>query len=403
MPLVRYSAVSSLGQRETGLIEAIDLAEARRVLLGRRLYPEKLEPVVERSRVAVDLGGRFHASRDAWIRYLFADQLAGMLSSGVGLGEALGEIISTAPRRWRAALTSVLTHVGTGESMAEALGRHPRLFDAAFVAAVRAGENSGRLGNILTTLAERLRHQAVSRRKLGNMLVYPAILLTLAGGATVFLVSYIFPKISAVISQAGHELPATTRILMAAGEFTSAHYGALVSTLAVAGALVFLLARSQKFRAVWDGAVIRMPVAGHLVLKAQSGRFLYTMGMLVESGVSAPEGLAISRGTLGNSYLRARLDEAEKGLMEGRSLAETLAACFVEIPGVRSILRSGGSAGQLGRAMLKAADILAADCESSMERLLAVLPSVVAVLLGAVVALIAMSVILPILELSRIQ
>ncbi|HPP51519.1 MAG TPA: type II secretion system F family protein, partial [Thermoguttaceae bacterium] len=145
----------------------------------------------------------------------FTTQLALMVDTGIPLATAIGGILEqeTNPTL-RKVLSQLKRDIEAGEDFSTALAKHPKLFDRTYVALVKASEASGALGSMLDRIASYLRKELETRGKVRAAMAYPMVMLVLAVGVTIFLLTYILPKFIPLFASRGVELPKMTRMVM---------------------------------------------------------------------------------------------------------------------------------------------------------------------------------------------
>jgi type IV pilus assembly protein PilC len=191
------------------------------------------------------------------------NQLAVMVDTGINVSTALASI---AEQESNSALKAVLldlhNRVEGGEDLSSALARHPQQFDKTYVALIKAAEQTGRLGEMLETVASYLRGQLETRQKVRAAMAYPSIMAVLAVGVTIFLLTYILPKFEPLFTRKGVKLPKPTIIMMTASDILLDYWPAWIA-LAVALAVTYFFGRrTPTGRQIIDWLMINLPVVG---------------------------------------------------------------------------------------------------------------------------------------------
>ena len=245
MAVYAYKAWDTTGRTIADTLQADSGVEARRRLRDRGLRIKRFAPTSTRSGSSLEILGR--ARRKERVAE-FAHLLTLLLRSGVTLGDALkglssegrghGSRMERRGRRWETVLRQVREELEGGGSFAEAIGRHPLWFGDVFVEAVRVGEQSGKLDDALVNLAEYLRERRSLATRVTTAMVYPMILLVVATGVVLFLMSYVIPQLLTVLAAGGQTLPASTMLLKTASDLLLAWWpmlliGSVVSSMAM--------------------------------------------------------------------------------------------------------------------------------------------------------------------------
>ncbi len=334
---------------------------------------------------------------------LITRELATLLGAGVPLDRSLEILVSLAEKEnVRKLLARVLDGVRGGASLAEAMAAQGGTFPPYYSSMVRAGEAGGALEVVLARLADFLeRSQAVSE-SVRSALIYPAILVGMAGLSLVVLLTVVVPEFKPLFEDAGEALPAATRVVVTFGEALARTWWMIALAIA---ALVWGLRRrlaNPAFRYRWDDLMLRLPLFGDLVRKIQIARFSRTLGTLLQNGVALLSALAIVKETLGNMVLARAVERIAAGLKEGQGIAEPLAAAGVFPNLAVQLVRVGEETGQLEDMLNKVADIYDREVQSTIQRLLALLVPVLTIGLGLLIAGIIASVLMAFLSINEL-
>jgi general secretion pathway protein F len=141
-----------------------------------------------------------------------------MLGAGQDLDRALRYVVENAANdRIRTVLGEVRDRVRRGSSLARSLAAAPNSFSRLYIGMVRAGEAGATLASTLDRLADLMEHEHSLRANLRSAMIYPAVLVVAALGTIMLLLDYVLPQFTPIFEQAGAQLPASTRALMALG------------------------------------------------------------------------------------------------------------------------------------------------------------------------------------------
>ncbi len=392
MPAFDYSALDLRGHTRAGTVDAATLRDARALLETRRLVPITVEPALERSPTA--RGGRFGARDLA----LLTRQLSTLVASAP-LEEALRTIASQSDRRGvRRVVAATHAQVIEGRRLADAMAQQGKAFPPLYRAMVAAGERSGALPQILERLADLLERQQQVRSKMIGTLVYPAALSVTAIAVVIALMAFVVPRVVEQFDSMGRALPLLTRAVIAASDFIQ-HRGWIVAILLVVGGLVFarLLGR-ERFRLRVDGWLLRLPLLGRMLRDLHAARMSRTLAIMLDSGLPLIEGLAITARTVGNRVLRGATGAMVTAIDEGGSLSSAMKRAGVFPPTLLYMTGSGENSGRLAPMLERAADYLEREIDTFSNATLSLLEPAIIIVLGGVVALIVLSILLPILQ-----
>ncbi|MEO0983609.1 MAG: type II secretion system inner membrane protein GspF [Pseudomonadota bacterium] len=401
MAAFEYVAIGPDGRRTSGTISADTARSARKELRLRQLTPLKVSEASERSVGRIKLGGR--GGLNGADRVLVTRQLAMLIQSGATVEEALAAVASEAERpAARRLLLAVRASVTEGYRFSEALAQSPSSFPALYRSVVGAGEASGRLGEVMERLAVYLEKSRNVGRKVQAALIYPCVLAVIALVVIGALMTFVVPRVVEQFNTFGEDLPPLTNAVIAVSEFVR-NFG----LIAVAGVIVFvfLAGRALKSAAIKrqvDATLLSLPVIGKALRTVSAARFARTFSTLLASGTPVLDSLAGARGSLGNLVFAEAVDETMTGVREGGSLARAMRKTDVFPALLTHLAASGETGGDLAGMMAKGAEYLEEDFESSSAVALGLLEPLIIVFLGGVVALIVLSIMLPILQLNTL-
>ncbi len=412
MAAYRYAAADASGRETTGVLEADSARAARQLLRGRGLVPLTVEPVVseaQKQALSLALGKRLSQTELAVI----TRQLASLLGAALPVADALTVMVEQSEKQSvRELMAAIRTDVLGGSSLSKALARHPRQFPDIYRALIAAGEESGKLGSVLQSLADYIEERAKLQQKITLAFVYPAIVTFVALAVVIGLLTYVVPQVVQVFANTKQALPLLTRALIATSDFVRG-YGWIVAALLALGA--FLLNRALRVEAVrmrWHQRILRLPVAGVLARSINTARFSSTLSILVGSGVPMLRALQAAGETLTNLAMRARVVDATQRVREGFSLAKALRADAEEErraghvklfpPVLIHLIASGEATGKLPEMLARAADIHAREAERRALFFTSLLEPALILTMGVIVMLIVLAVLLPIIEINQL-
>lgn len=397
MPAFDYTAVDAEGRTRQGAVDAASVREARELLSQRALIALRIVPAAARARREL-LGGRFGA-RDL---VLFTRQLATLVAA-TPLEEALRTIGSQSERRGvRRTVMSTHALLLEGQTLSDAMARQGAAFPALYRAMVAAGERAGTLPEILERLAGLLETEQQVRGKLLTMLVYPAALAVTALGVVIALMTFVVPKVVEQFDSMGRVLPWLTRAVIGVSELLAQWGLPLLLLLLAAGFAARLLLRRPALRLRADAALLRAPLLGRLLRDVHAARMARTLAIMVGGGLPLMEGLRITARTVRNHALRDATERMADAIREGGSLSGAMRRAAVFPPTLVYMASSGENSGRLAPMLDRAADYLEREFATFTSVLMSLLEPAIIIVLGVVVAIIVLSILLPILQFNSL-
>jgi general secretion pathway protein F len=412
MAAFRYAAADASGKEMTGVLEADSARAARQLLRGRGLVPLTVEPLVseaQKQALSLALGKRLSQTELAVI----TRQLASLLGAALPVADALTVMVEQSEKQSvRELMAAIRTDVLGGASLSKALARHPRQFPDIYRALIAAGEESGKLGSVLQSLADYVEERAKLQQKITLAFVYPVIVTIVALAVVIGLLTYVVPQIVQVFANTKQALPWLTRALIATSNFVRGYGWIVAAVVAVAAFLASRALRVEAVRMRWHQRILRLPVVGVLARSLNTARFASTLSILVGSGVPMLRALQAAGETLTNRAMRARVIDATQRVREGFSLAKALRADADEErrpghvkvfpPVLIHLIASGEATGKLPEMLARAADIHAREAERRALFFTSLLEPALILTMGVIVMLIVLAVLLPIIEINQL-
>ena len=398
-----YVAADAGGRTVTGSLAAADEAAARSLLARRRLMPLELVPTLGASaRQASDGLPRAVARLSGKTLALTTRQLATLVSVAP-IEEAVRTMALQADKpAVRRVLEGVHGGVLEGRRLSEAMGLQGQAFPPLYRAMVSAGESSGALGPILERLADGMERDQTVRGKVVTALVYPTVLAVVALGVIGALMTFVVPKVVDQFADMNQTLPLLTRLVIGLSDLMR-NWSWLAAVIIVAGGLAgAALIRNPKHRLRLDGALLRLPVVGRLTRDLHGAKMARTLSTIIAAGLPVLEGLTITARTVSNRRLRQATETMADAVREGGGLSAAMRRADVFPPILVYMTASGESSGRLEPMLDRAADYLEREFATFTAVMLSLLEPAIIVVMGGVVALIVLSILLPILQINTL-
>ncbi|MEQ8843984.1 MAG: type II secretion system F family protein [Phycisphaerales bacterium] len=407
--------VQCAGSGESPIIDAPSRAAAIREVSRRGLTPLVVEPMdafaastsVGASEAATTTAGRgFSLSSGRFSgtqRAAVMRELATGLEAGLPLVQALRLIArQRSSKAQKAVMERVIDKVEHGRGLAEALEASPELASDLSVSMVRAGEASGKLGEVLGQLADLLERDVRLRRALVGATTYPALLVLLCVASVVLVSTVIAPRILEEASGAIEQLPWPTLVVQAFANVVLGWWWLILALVGLAIAGFVAVRRSDEGRLSTDRALLATPLIGLLARDVAVSRFTRTLGTLTGSGISLLQALRITRATLGNRALEDVIDDVVAQVSQGKTLAAPMEQCGYFPPMLVQIVAMGERSGRLEELLGHAARAMEERTEATLKMVTTLLPPLLVIAMAGVVGFIVLAILLPMLELQDV-
>jgi type II secretory pathway component PulF len=333
----------------------------------------------------------------------FTRLLSSLLAAGVPLSRALvilqKEASSVAAKaKWKA----VHDQVVDGLSLADAMAKSPETFPRVYVAMVEAGEAGGFLDVVLAQIAEFQSREKDLKSKVLTAMLYPCILLVLALGILVLLLTFFIPKFQTIFSNLHSTLPLITRIIIGSSHIIRS-YGLFVAAgLIGIGFLVRTWVVSEKGRRAWEGLILKAPLVGPLIAQFAMARFCRMLGTLIGAGVPLVQSLNVARRSIGNQILVDAVTQAIERVQQGGRLGQSLSDCRILFSGsTLEMISVAEESGKLDGELVRIAVVTEGDLDRNLKTAVAFAEPLLLFLIAAFIGTIFIGMLLPVLTMSQ--
>ena len=392
-----FRAVDAAGGKVIGELDADTRESVVSTLRERGLLALEVKQKVKAVELSLDRFARVSMEDLA----IITRQLSTMINSGLSLMRALTVLESqTENPKLKATLIDVRSDIQAGKSLSDSLEKHPKIFNELYVAMIRAGETGGFLEDVLKRVADQLESQSRLRRQVRGAMVYPAVVLTVAAGVLVAMLTFIIPVFAKVFKQFNGKLPSITAFLISLSHaLRSDWYIFIFGTLA----LVFAFRKwkaSKSGRPMWDRMRLKAPMKiGSVVLKVGLARWSRTMASLTTAGVPMLETIEVTGRTSGNTMIENAMTSVYESVQTGGTIAAALGNESVFPSLVTNMVRVGEETGALDSTLAKVADFYEEQVEIAVKSLTSILEPVMIVIIGSIVGFMIIAMYLPMFDL----
>jgi type IV pilus assembly protein PilC len=393
MALYSYKAINGRGKSLAGQIEAINLID-----LELRLQRMGLDLIVggpARKRANMFKGA---IGRPELINFCF--HLEQLTSAGVAILEALTDLRDSVENpRFREVISGLIESIQGGQGLSAAMADYKDVFPVVFANLIRAGEETGRMSQVLKSLAENLKWEDELIAQTKKLLMYPAFVGSIVLAVTMFLMIYLVPQMIGFIQGTGQAIPLQTRILIQVSGFFIGYWWAVLLAPVIAFAGIKLaLTRSPAFRYRFDNFKLNVPLLGPIQRKIILSRFASIFAMMYSSGITILDCIKSSEEIAGNLVIREGLARAGQQIAEGKNVSTAFHDVGLFPPLVIRMLRVGESTGKLDNALLNVSYFYNRDVKDAIGKVEVMIEPAMTVILGALLGWVMLSVLGPIYD-----
>ena len=418
-----YDVINKEGHHVSGNLTAASREEALSTLRSQGNRPLSIKEAGRSSKKKMmTFGSKKVKLRDLMV---FTRELSTMISAGVSLPRALDTLANQSENPYFKSVIQGVNHdVGSGATLADALGKYPGVFSDVYVNMVRAGESGGILDDILKRLAVQVEKDATIRKKIHSAMAYPVVILCVTILAFFGIMLFILPKIGKILLDLGGpnaKLPIYTVIMLNISHFLVGH--SIMSSIPILNQIPLLkdlpnvvfiiglmfvgLIYLRRYIKTPGGAykfhslLLRLPVFGKIISKVAVARFARTFSSLMGSGVSVLDSLQITGKAVGNKVIQKELEGIARNVKNGQPLGRQFSEAPNFPPIVGQMITVGEETGKISEILVKVADFYDEEVDTVIDSLASLIEPLMIIVLGALVGLIAASVMGPIANLSK--
>ena len=393
MAIHTYKAVDARGRLRTSQMDAINLVD-----LELRLKRMGLDLVVggPAKQQSGFIGTK--VKRSDLINFCF--HLEQMTRAGVLLTDGLADFRDSVENsRMREIISGMTESIQGGQSMSQSMNQYPAVFDPVFRALIRAGEETGRLPEVLLNLGDKLRWEDELAAQTKKVITYPIFLSVIVIGVVFFLMVYLVPQMVGFIRNMGQTLPLHTRALMALSNFFVGYWWAIIAVPVLAFSVGSYLARTNPaVRYRLDALTLKLPWIGMILRKIILSRFASVFAMMYASGITVTESIRSAEETAGNRWIQEGLRLAGQQIAEGKTVTQAFQDVGIFPPLVVRMLRVGENTGRLDAALANVSYFYTREVREGIARLQVLIEPALTITLGIIMGWVMLSVLGPIYD-----
>lgn len=329
----------------------------------------------------------------------FMRELSTALRAGLPLVQAIRTIAKTGRSvKQKAMMATLIEQVEHGKPLSDAFAAQGPPFNELTINLARAGEASGKLGEVLGYCATLLDKDVKLRASLKSALTYPAMIGLLVVAAVIVVTTFIVPRILKDVAAQATKLPWPTRVLQDFAYFFG-HYWWLVLGLGLAAILAWnVFYKSPKGRLWFDENILKVPIVGKLMRDVAVARFTRTLSTLTSSGIPVVTALRVTKGTLGNVAMENVIDAVIDQVSAGRTIAQPMEESGYFPPMLVQIVNMGERSGRLEELLTQAADAFEERTQQSVKTFTDILPPILVLILALVVGFVVLAILMALLS-----
>ncbi len=399
MPNFRYQVLDDAGKSSSGVLDAASVADASRKLKADGKYIVSLELDKGQGLANMEIGSKRLNTKEL---VMITRQLASLLSAGITVVRSLDMLYQQCEtKRSKRCIGEIYEQIQSGRSLTDAFKEQKEALPTIMFSMISAGEESGRLDEIMERLAIHFQKESKLKNKISSAMVYPKILFFVTIAIVVGLMTFLVPGIAQTIKDLGGDLPALTKFIMAFSD-SLVHYWYVYLIVVGGGWFAFTAwKRSEKGHAQWDMMMLRIPIVGKATKMNAAARFTRTVSTLLKSGISVLTAVEITGASLDNVILEKKLSEARLEIRKGSSLSKAIKPITEFPPMIYAMTAIGEESGTLDTILDKAADFFEDEADAATAKMTAALEPVMLIVMAILVGLTVGGIAMPIFTMAQ--
>jgi len=362
--------------------------------LGYHLFEVRRRGVARKLAVPGLGKGRRHIPVQDFV--IFNQELAALLKAGLPLLQTLDLMLERMHNAtFKAVLTDVRDRVKSGEDLSEAFAFHGDLFPRLYPSSLKAGEKSGELEQVIRRFIRYMKLVLDARRRVVSALVYPAVLVCLSITMIAVMAVYVVPKFMSFFTELGTDLPLITQVVLSISTFATQNWPIILIGLVVGVIALRSWRNTDSGRLAVDRFQLRLPFLGPVLHRFAMSEFCRSLSTLLSGGTPLVPAFEIATSSVGNAYVRSKVEPTIQMVREGKPFFAALETSGIFTDMSIDMVKVGETTGSLDDMLGSVADFLDEQIETRMQRLLSLVEPMMLVFMGAIIAILLISIYLP--------
>ena len=399
MPLYKCKVINSSGQKQTVLREALDEASLKAQARNDKIHMLNYRIVKEKKKnefFAISSRVKFNEV------IMFLRQFSVMLKAGIPLTDSLNNLRRqkfSAP--FRNVLQAINVDVESGVLLSTAFSKHPEVFPRFFVSMVEIGEVSGTLDAVMTDMADYYEKDRKIKKKASTAMIYPTLLICMIFVVVIFLCMFVLPQFVATIKQLDGEVPKITQIVMGISRFVQDYIFIIIPAITILILFIILFFKTNTGRYFKDVLLFNLPIISKVQKNLITARFSKAFVILLKSGMNMIDILENLKKMLGNEVFARKFDYTIEEVKRGKRIATSIEATRLFPSMLTEMINAGEESGNIEEVLESTSNYFDEQVETSIAKAVATIEPIAIIILGLVVALVVISVIIPMISMMN--
>ncbi len=398
-----YKGLKADGSKIKGVLEAVDLEDAKKRLRSQQVFYTKLSE--EKGSVFANITLRRKTKITPQELSTLSRDLSIYIKAGISIVNALKLARNQYRKNKRLSsfLDSIITFLDEGKSFFQAIDAQQILeLPDFYKQSIKVSENSGIMQEVLLELSIFLKEQDRINKQVKGAFAYPSFIIIVSLFMVTFMITFVVPKITGIFDQLGQELPGITQFVIDLGDFFTAYWMAMAVVITVS---VTFFVLTMKFYPPFKFGVhlfqLKIPFFGNVIQTSELGRFSYIASVLLRSGVPFVQTANLSAKILNNVVLQQKFMTAAERVVEGSKFSNALLKDGFEIESsfVQAIAL-GEETSEVPAILNNLSELYFEENKDKIDVLLSLLEPVLMLFVGGMIGFIVTAMLLPIFSMN---
>lgn len=395
-----FKAKTRTGEIKEGVIDAINNEAAVSILQKNDLYPISIIREEADKSLIKTLHGIYDRVTDKEL-VVFFRQLSILVEARVPILTSLTAISEQTNNKFFVKiLKEVVADIENGMSLSDALAKHRNIFSVLSINIIKAGETSGNLKKSIDYVANNIEKNYILSNQIKSAMMYPSIILIVFFVIGFVVISFILPKLTAIIKDMNADVPWYTQVVMTVGDFMSRYWWAVAIVIIgfVIGIIYYI--KTEEGKKEWDQIKIKIPIIGPLFRNVYITRFAENFAVLLSGGIPIIRALTITSSVINNVVYESLFKRAAEEVKVGGNISNVLGKSFLIPPVVSHMIKIGEESGQIDTVLNHIAKFYEQETELMTKNLSQLIEPVLMVIIGLAVGFMAFAILMPIYNIA---
>ena len=399
MAFYKCEVLNELGQKKYLIKEAVDEISLRAFLKHDNYILLKSTMIIEKDpNVFFSVSSKVKISEVV----IFLRQFSVMVNASISISESLNALKSQKfTKAFQKVLKTVYTDILSGKLLSEAFAKHPKVFPHFFVEMVAIGEVSGSLDTVLSSMANYYEKDQKIKKKAKSALVYPIILLSLILIVVIFMSLVILPQFAQMFKDFGGDIPGITKVILSISTFIKDYIIFIFLGLVIFIFFTVVFFKSKTGKKVGDRLKLKLPFIRTITRNLITSTFTSAFIILLKSGMNITDCMQNLVRILNNDAFSEKFRYSIEEVKRGKRIAKSIENTNIFPKMLTEMINVGEKSGNLEEVLESTSNFFETQVESSIQKATSALEPIMIVLLGAVVAVVLISVYLPMIDLMN--